>query len=41
VVAIGGVVYGFLILKSDKKVYTEMKDIVEKVGIGFVWPGWL
>ncbi|AKB77251.1 polysaccharide biosynthesis protein [Methanosarcina horonobensis HB-1 = JCM 15518] len=41
VVAFGGIAYGFLILKFDKKVYTEMKDIVEKVGIGFVWPGWL
>lgn len=40
-VAIGGMTYGFLILKFDKKVYTEMKDIIEKVGIGFVWPGWL
>jgi len=40
-VALGGMVYGFLILKFDKKVYTEMKDIIEKVGIGFVWPRWL
>ncbi len=40
-VALGGMIYGFLILKFDKKVYTEMKDIIEKVGIGFVWPRWL
>lgn len=40
-VALGGATYGFLILKFDKKVYNEMKDIVEKIGIGFVWPGWL
>lgn len=40
-VALGGIVYGFLILKFDKNVYDEMKDIVEKVGIGFIWPGWL
>lgn len=40
-VAFGGMAYGFLILKLDRKMYDEMKDIVEKVGIGFVWPGWL
>ena len=40
-VVFGGMTYGLLILKFDKKVYTEMRDIVEKIGIGFVWPGWL
>jgi len=40
-VVFGGIIYGFLILKFDKKVYTEMRDIIEKIGIGFVWPGWL
>jgi len=40
-VVFGGVVYGFLILKFDKNVCDEMRDIVEKMGMGFVWPGWL
>lgn len=40
-VVFGGVVYGLLILKFDKNVCDEIRDIVEKVGIGFVWPNWL
>jgi O-antigen/teichoic acid export membrane protein len=40
-VIIGGVTYGILILKLDRKICNELREIVEKVGIGFVWPGWL
>jgi len=35
----GGVVYGILILKLDEKICSELRSIVEKMGI--VWPGWL
>lgn len=37
----GGLVYGFLMLKLDKKVCDEMRHILEKVGVGFIWPEWL
>ncbi|WP_292371655.1 flippase [Methanosarcina sp. UBA411] len=40
-VIFGAAVYGFLMLKLDKKVCNEMRHIVEKVGIGFIWPEWL
>ena len=38
-VVIGGLVYGGLILKLDKKMHDEIQSIVE--GMGFVWPSWL
>ena len=38
-VVIGGLMYGFLILKMDGKMYTELRSIVEKMGV--VVPGWL
>jgi O-antigen/teichoic acid export membrane protein len=40
-VIIGGVTYGIFILKLDRKICDELREIVEKVGIGFVWPSWL
>lgn len=40
-VIFGAAVYGFLMLKLDKKICDEMRLIVEKVGIGFIWPDWL
>jgi hypothetical protein len=40
-VILGAAVYGFLMLKLDKKICDEMRLIVEKVGIGFIWPDWL
>jgi O-antigen/teichoic acid export membrane protein len=40
-VIVGGVAYGILILKLDRKICGELREIVEKVGIGFVWPSWL
>lgn len=40
-VVFGALVYGFLLLKLDKKVCDEMRHIVERVGIGFIWPEWL
>ena len=38
-VVIGGLVYGGLILKLDKKMHDEIQSIVE--GMGFVWSSWL
>lgn len=40
-VIIGGMVYGILVLKLDRKMCDELREIVEKVGIGYVWPRWL
>jgi O-antigen/teichoic acid export membrane protein len=40
-VVLGATVYGFLMLKLDKKVCDEMRHIVERVGIGYIWPEWL
>lgn len=40
-VVIGGVVYSILILKFDKKICNEMRVIIEKMGMGGIWPGWL
>lgn len=40
-VIFGGTVYGFLILKLDRNVCDEMRYIVERVGIGYIWPDWL
>ncbi|KKH95132.1 polysaccharide biosynthesis protein [Methanosarcina sp. 1.H.T.1A.1] len=40
-VILGGATYGVLVLKLDRKIYNELRGIVEKVGIGFFWPEWL
>jgi len=40
-VVVGGAVYGVLILKLDRKIRDELRGIVEGVGMGVVWPGWL
>lgn len=40
-VVFGAAVYGFLILKLDRNVCDEMRDIIERVGIGYIWPEWL
>ena len=37
----GGVVYGILILRLDRKMCDELRGIVEKIGLGGLWPGWL
>ena len=38
-VLIGGVVYGVLILKFDRKIYEELKGIMMQMNV--VWPEWL
>ena len=38
-VVIGGVVYGVLVLKFDRKIYEELKRIVIQMNV--VWPEWL
>jgi len=40
-VGVGGAVYGVLILKLDRKICDELRGIVEGMGMGVVWPGWL
>ena len=40
-VGIGGAVYGVLVLKLDRKICDELRGIVEGMGMGVVWPGWL
>jgi hypothetical protein len=40
-VVIGGAMYVVLILKLDRKICDELHGIVEGVGMGVVWPGWL
>lgn len=40
-VILGGAVYGFLILKLDRNICDEMRTIIERVGIGYIWPDWL
>lgn len=40
-VVIGGAIYCFLVLKFDDNVYDEMRNIVEGMGMGGVWPAWL
>jgi len=37
----GGAVYGVLVLKLDRKICDELRGIVEGMGMGIVWPGWL
>ncbi|MCD4703666.1 MAG: flippase [Methanosarcinaceae archaeon] len=38
-VMIGGIVYGFLILKMDTRTCNELKEIV--TGFGIPWPSWI
>lgn len=38
-VLVGGVVYGMLILKLDKKIYEELKGIMIQMNVA--WPEWL
>lgn len=38
-IVLGGIIYGFLILKFDRKICDELKGIMTKVGIP--WPEWL
>ncbi len=40
-VILGGAAYGFLILKLDRNICDEMRTIIERVGIGYIWPDWL
>jgi O-antigen/teichoic acid export membrane protein len=40
-VAIGGVAYGVLVLKLDRKICDELRGIVDEIGIGVIWPRWL
>jgi len=40
-VGVGGVAYGVLVLKLDRKICDELRGIVEGLGMGVVWPGWL
>ncbi|MEA1984939.1 MAG: flippase [Euryarchaeota archaeon] len=41
VVVVGAGLYSFLILKIDEKICYELKEIVEKMGLGVFWPNWL
>ena len=38
-VVLGGVVYGVLILKFDRKIYEELKGIIMQMNVA--WPEWL
>jgi len=38
-VLVGGIIYGAILLKLDKNIFNEFRDILLKVGI--VWPRWL
>ncbi|MDW7727989.1 MAG: polysaccharide biosynthesis C-terminal domain-containing protein, partial [Candidatus Methanoperedens sp.] len=38
-VMLGGVVYGLLILKLDRKIYEELKEIMARMNV--TWPEWL
>ena len=38
-VVLGGVIYGFLILKFDRKIYDDLKGIVTQINVP--WPDWL
>lgn len=39
-VVIGAGLYGILILKMDRKICYELQAIVEKIGLGALWPNW-
>ncbi|MDK2974176.1 MAG: hypothetical protein PWP08_547, partial [Methanofollis sp.] len=38
-VALGGIVYGFVLLKADRGLHNEIRDLV--VQLGAPWPRWL
>lgn len=40
-VVIGGMAYGILVLKLDQKICNELREIVEGMGMGAMWPEWL
>ena len=40
-VVAGGVAYSVLVLKLDRKICDELRGIVEGMGMGVMWPGWL
>jgi O-antigen/teichoic acid export membrane protein len=40
-VVAGGAVYGVLVLKLDRQICDELRGIVDGIGMGVVWPGWL
>ena len=40
-VVAGGVTYSVLVLKLDRKICDELQGIVEGMGMGVLWPGWL
>ena len=40
-VVAGGITYGILVLKLDRKICGELRGIVEGMGMGVVWPEWL
>lgn len=40
-VVVGGAMYGILLLKLDRKICDELRGIIQRMGMGVVWPGWL
>lgn len=40
-VFIGCLLYTILVLKLDQNIYVEVREIVQNLGLGFVWPKWL
>lgn len=40
-VVVGGATYSVLVLKLDRKICNELREIVEKTGMGVIWPEWL
>ncbi len=40
-VFIGLSIYLILVLKFDRKIYVEVQEIIQNLGIGFMWPKWL
>ena len=40
-VIVGGVAYSVLVLKLDRQICNDLRKIVEGMGIGVIWPGWL
>jgi O-antigen/teichoic acid export membrane protein len=41
IVAAGGVIYAVSVLKLDRKICSELRGIVEGMGMGAIWPAWL
>ena len=38
-IALGGIIYGFMLLKLDENIHKDIKEIV--IQLGLPWPGWL